>query len=355
VALRTRDDFLYLTTWNARSGTRFYRSRDGVDWSPLNRGGFGNPNNVCGISIAWDRGWTYVGTWNREDGGELFRVLTDRLDGRDPPWERCAPSGFGDRRNRAVTSLAAFNGHLYAGCYNPDTGPEVWRSPDGAPGSWRQVNRDGWGLPSLSDATRMLVHDGFLYVSTESLRVRGRGCRIFRTAGRLAPPFDQWEEVCPPGFGSPRNINVWGLGVEAGRLIAATWNSDQGFEVWRATPGRIAPFPDWERLAHRGFGDERYIMGTAVVSSGGAIYVSAIGEASVAGDPFRGGVKVTGSAGGILMRMDARGAWSRITAPGFLAPPVLGATALAPFRGKLFIGVMAQDRALEIWSLDTEP
>lgn len=348
VSWAVADRRLYLGTWNTATGGEVFRSRDGRHWSRVGSGGLGRRRSFCVISLAVFRGHLHAGTWNVEEGAGLHRARLD--DGDQLRWQSVTVDGFGDPCNQAVTGLCAFRDHLYAGCYNPAEGAEVWRSPTGQPGSWRQVNANAFGDARNSDATSLRVHGDHLYVSTEALRIPGRGCQIWRTDGRPAATGLAWERVADNGFGNPENVNVWGMTVFRGMMYAATWNPEQGAEVWRARPDPDRAPWSWERVAAGGFGDRDYYMATSLVALGDTLFLGAVGKHRYRGNPFEGGAEVIEAAGGVLMSSRDGCRWTRIDRPGFLRSPVLGAASLAVFDRRLFIGATALDRPLEIWT-----
>jgi flagellin len=353
--MRACGDHLYLGTWNVKRGGRLYRSADGRAWQPLSEPGFGNPNNFTVQFIVPFAGRMYASTWNNKDGGAIYRANVEVDDPAKIAWETITADGMGDKNNRAFTHLCAFRDHLYAGCFNLATGPEIWRSPSGDPRSWTQVNQDGFGQPANSDATMMVVHGGYLYVGTESARALNRiGCQLVRTEGALAPPYDTWQQVNTDGFGDPRNHNICGLGVLNGRIYAGTWNWTRGLEVWRATLGDAVPFADWEKVASGGFGDRRNIMTATLLVADGALYVGTIGTFNLRGDFFSPTVKVNSAAGGVLMRTTDGRSWHRIDAPGFMTFPQIGIEWLEAFRGKIYIGSQALDHPGQLWIYDPQ-
>jgi hypothetical protein len=348
--MRAHGGYLYLGTWNAQRGGRLYRSADAKTWQPLNEPGFGNPNNFTIQFIVPFRGRMVVSTWNNKDGGGMYRGNVGVDDPAGVAWEAITTDGMGDKGNRAFTHMCVFKEHLYAGCFNLKTGPEVWRSSSGDLGSWTQVNRDSFGLASNSDATMMLVHDGYLYVGTESARALNRvGCQLLRTDGKLEPPYDGWQQVNTNGFGDPRNHNICGLGLLGGRIYAGTWNWTRGMEVWRATPGQSVPFADWERVADGGFGDRRNIMTATILVADGALYVGTVGTINITGELDSPNVKLNSAAGGVLMMTTDGKSWQQIDAPGFMKFPQIGIEWLEAFGGKIYIGSQALDRPCQLW------
>ena len=95
-------------------------------------GGFGDTadfsaTSMCVADIEGASG-LLVGAANADGAGKLRRY-----DGSS--WYQAADDGFGSGDNSAVSSLAAFEGSVYAGTVNTEDGCEVWRgSPPAAPG-----------------------------------------------------------------------------------------------------------------------------------------------------------------------------------------------------------------------------
>jgi len=317
-------NYLYLGTWNSAEGCEVYRSADGESWELINTAGFGNANNFCVLYIEWFNGSLYVTTWNQANGFSMYRANADAANRADISWQAITTNGFGDTRNYGGTSARVFNGYLYVGCFNPTSGPEVWRSATGGPGMWTQVNQDSWGFPSGTDATMMLMHDGYLYVGTEAARWPYAGCQLWRTDGNLFPPYNQWQKVNANGFGDRANHNICGLAVFNGKMYAGTWNVSQGLEVWRATPTETVPFSDWEQVAPNGFGDPTMALTCDIDVLGDTLFV--------------GAGRSYGPDGGVLMKTTDGTTWEQVYVPGFVNPPSAGICWLETFRGKLFVG-----------------
>ena len=100
------------------------------------------------------------GIWRSEDAGQP--VMT---------WMKVVDDAFGDPdNNTALGFVAVFNGKLYAGTNTLQgvfgaeqfqDGVEVWESPTGDLGSWKQINVDGFGteVPSPSGQGPMRVNN----------------------------------------------------------------------------------------------------------------------------------------------------------------------------------------------------
>lgn len=100
-------------------------------------------------------------------------------------WSRVAKAGLGDPHQRLFGPLVEFQGHIYAGTYNIQTGCQIWRSSDG----------DYWD------------------------------------------PVVGSQAKTPPGFGNKNNVSVNKLIVFGDRLYAGLWNEVDGAQLWCSSDG----------------------------------------------------------------------------------------------------------------------
>lgn len=149
--------------------------------------------------------------------------------------------GFGNPDNRGVQAIIDYNGWIYAGTKNDVTGFEIWKlRPNAAePGGFEYVKVVDGGGPSAhnENAGMPIVFKGDLYFGTQ-LYVAGvnptsgnglQGCDIIRIH-----PDDTWETVIGPnsisgyesGFNSFTNAYLWWMEEHNGWLYASTF--DQG-------------------------------------------------------------------------------------------------------------------------------
>jgi len=131
-------------------------------------------------------------------------------------WERVVQAGFGDPQNHDLAFITAFSGKLIAATCTRGpifgapsgfgSGVEVWESATGDPGTWVQINLDGFGeeayIPSVSKKVRInqdigafAIYKGALYVGT----MAHFGAQVWRYQGGGAAG---WTEVTPP-WGGP--------------------------------------------------------------------------------------------------------------------------------------------------------
>jgi hypothetical protein len=149
--------------------------------------------------------------------------------------------GFGNPNNRGIQAVIAYNGWIYAGTKNDVTGFEIWKiRPNAAlPGGFEYVKVVENGGPSAhnENAGMPIVFKGKLYYGTQ-LYVAGvnptsgngfQGCDIIRIDEN-----DDWETVVGPdsisgyesGFNHFTNAYLWWMEEHEGWLYAGTF--DQG-------------------------------------------------------------------------------------------------------------------------------
>ena len=97
-------------------------SFDGANWAQINTAGFdGSKNRQCRSLCEYD-GKLYVGTYNYQAGGQVWRY-----DGPAPSdWTVIASNGFNvGADNLDIRSLCAYDGKLYAGTANTSSGCQI--------------------------------------------------------------------------------------------------------------------------------------------------------------------------------------------------------------------------------------
>ena len=139
--------------------------------------------------------------------------------------------GFGDFFTRDVMSMVVYNGKLYAGNTNDETGSEVW-AYDGA--DWNQANEDGFGI--MSDVNTLAVYNSNLYAKTSEGRVWKYNS------------VTSWTQVNDDNFGDPSNEGAGGgTAVYNGNLYVGTRNLFFGSQVWEYNGA------DWIQVNVSGF------------------------------------------------------------------------------------------------------
>ncbi|MDD3948550.1 MAG: DUF11 domain-containing protein, partial [Anaerolineaceae bacterium] len=209
------DGKLYAGTWNGASA-QIWRTNNGTDWTIFGNGL--DPDNIVGGAISTEifGGYLYWGTGNWETGAQLWRtdgtLLEQMTTGTSP----------------AISSLAAFDGYLYAGVWDA-TSTQVWRSADGS--GWTHMLTFSDLGSGIREENGLEVYDGMLYLVGAN---PDTGLEVWRTGNGT-----NWEQVGFAGFGDTSNErSYWDNAITTfgGKLIISTNNYNTGGEVWAYAP-----------------------------------------------------------------------------------------------------------------------
>ena len=250
---------------NRSTGAQLLRSANGANWTPVMTGGFGRIDNGGIFAIDAFSGTLYAGTYSYTSthGAELWRSAT----GNPGDWQQIVPNGFGTANNRGIWSLGAYNGHFYAGTRNTQSGPEIWRSPDGL--NWNKVATGGFGASSLTMVYALEPFNGSLYAgvfSNPSVNITDAILWRCQTCDG-----SDWQAVTPLRFGSSANRAVESLIVYNRMLYAFTVNPTTGMEVWRTSDGA-----SWAQVGFAGLGESNNyypLYDNSTVVHNGNLYV----------------------------------------------------------------------------------
>jgi PKD repeat protein len=218
---------------------------DGVAWTQVVSGGFGDWNNIMINALAVFSGSLYAATSNTATGIEIWRSAT----GEPGAWEQVNSDGFGEALLGYDVVMGTFAGHIYAGfAQSTSSGAplraELWRSNDGV--NWTRAFTNALGNPHNSAVTAMEELNGQLYIGLRNLASEGgTGGEVWRSSDGLA-----WTPVFTGGLGDVYNGRPYGLISYDGRLYLNFGNRQTGAEVWRTSDGT-----GWERIVSGGWGD----------------------------------------------------------------------------------------------------
>ena len=191
--------------WNP--GAQVWCTDDGTTWVQKNANGFGDPANIQVWSGYVYGDALYFGVQNyganpnsrADDVGVLMR--TTDLSGT-PVWTEVYR---GDPGSYRVDILGDLDGFLYISVRSPD-GIVILRSATGDPGTWSQVNAPGMnGDPANFGAVvdSATVYNGALYIGVANFNT---GVQVWRTTGELrGGPLVDWVQVDGGGLGDPNN------------------------------------------------------------------------------------------------------------------------------------------------------
>lgn len=88
--------------------------------------GFGNLTNLGIRIMAVYNNQLFAGTHNLDQGAELWRRTMDTAD-RTGQWQVISVAGFDSNENNSVRSMAVFNGKLYLGTANNESGAKLYK------------------------------------------------------------------------------------------------------------------------------------------------------------------------------------------------------------------------------------
>jgi SAM-dependent methyltransferase len=151
-----------------------------------------------------------------------FPVVMETDDPASGKWTEVSEYGFGDPENLSIYELGVFNGHLYAGTFNPTTGCQIWKSDcEGSPPyKWKKVVTHGAYRGNLNEmAMTMCAHKDALYVGTG---IQNGGFDYDHIIGPAAAeilrihPDDSWEVVVGEQRQTPEGFKLPVSGYEAG-------------------------------------------------------------------------------------------------------------------------------------------
>jgi len=207
------------------TGAQVWRYDGGTTWTQVNEDGFGNaPSgyNRSVESMAIFDGNLYAGTWNDDDGAQVWRY-----DG-GTTWTQVNDDGFGNMPSGGFSvalSMTIFDDELYVGTRNDNTGTEVWRYDGGT--TWTQVNENGFGNTSNQAIWSLVEYDGSLYAGTMNMP---QGGQVWRYDGGTT-----WTQVNESGFGNIKNGMITSMAVLDGQLCVGTDNKTDNTQLWCLT------------------------------------------------------------------------------------------------------------------------
>jgi hypothetical protein len=336
-----------------------------ADWLQVNDGAFGlgtgGDSNYAaeeGFEVLVYQNRLYVGMeadntlgarlWRTKAGVTVANGQEDWeeviADAAGCPFGNCNRQG-GLLQNDHIDSLAAFNGFLYASTANGGNttqGTQVWRSASGDPGSWEQVNDDGFGDPDNTNFKDMQVFDGYLCGGTQNWDWANRDTPAWAPGAQVwcTQNGTDWLQKNANGFGDGANIEVWSGYVFDGALYFGV----QNFGANRGTSG-----DDVGKLYRTFDLDGAPIWSEVYSGAPGSFRIDILGDLHgylYISERSANGIRILRSPSG------DPGTWVLVNTPGMNGNPqnigtvVDGATV---FDDLLFVGVTNLVTGFEVW------
>jgi hypothetical protein len=293
-------------------------------WKPANAGGFGDSRNSAITALEVFQGQLYAGTFNQNTGGQVWRL------GTKGQWSKVMDAGFGfGPGNPAVIDLAIFAGQLYAGTGWNGIPGQVWRTADGR--NWQAVTKDGFGQAGNTAVTNFVLFNNMLYAGTG--HASGGSVQIWRSSsGRSG----SWQQVAPDGPGS-NGGNVTGFAVYKNVLYAAVESAimatPEGYvgppaQVWRSINGS-----DWMTVTADGFGDQNNISPGGFAQLNGYLYLGTLNQAT--------GAQIWRTSDGLH--------WTKVMGNGFGDLNNIKIESLFVYNNQLYAATNNPSRGLQVW------
>lgn len=155
-SFRPLGDYLYCMglkdLWWIKQGEEF----SNVNWKQVTSQGLPGGANPWPMTVFKNE---LYGTYHHYDsttGTKTFEIWRSKDIGKTMiNWQPVVTNSFDDpQNNKDVDFMGVFNGKIYAGTTTlegsfgspqPAAGVEIWESPTGGPGTWSQINIDGFG------------------------------------------------------------------------------------------------------------------------------------------------------------------------------------------------------------------
>lgn len=259
--------YLYASTWTDGTGGEIWRSPSGdsLSWTKVVSGGSGTGSpdtaNVEFFHMFIDSGQICAATWadTSVHGSEIW------CSTNGTSWTRRVSNGFGDQNNQAILDVQRFGNYLYAGTINNVNGGKVYRTQDWS--SWQEVATSGANSGRFPLASSLAVFNGYLYAGWGA----GSSGSMTLTRCQVCDSSD-WQVVpqASTGFGNANNSYNPAMTVAGNSLFVLVSNEVDGVQVWRSTDGL-----NWKSVVLSGFGlpsSAYFYWDHALLADNGALY-----------------------------------------------------------------------------------
>lgn len=286
-------------------------------WEQVNINGFGEPSNSGVSTLEIFNGQMYAGASNWNTGGQIWR--TDDAS----TWTTVGNNGSGSlylNDNAAFGDMIVFNGQLYAGVGWGGGAARIWRSANGA--DWTPVESDGFGDTDNEMLAPFTVFNNQLYVSAQN---RTDGLEIWRSS---TGDTGSWSRVVTGGNGNANNFGATGFIEFNGYLYAGVENENDGAEVWRTNDGAT-----WSQVNANGFGDADNTQTGGLATQDGYLYVGTRDDTT----------------GAQLWRSNDGVTWNQIIGNGFGDVSNYKIETVKEFNGNLYVITLNDTTGTEVW------
>lgn len=299
--------------------TRPVSAQTADGWEVEFTGGWGIPSTSIVSSLAEFDGKLYAGTLT--SGG--CTILARSTYPTRVAWGTIAAGGWGDSSNIAATAMETFTytlvnpiTALYVGTTNLADGGEIWQYRQGV---WYPVNSAGFGNGYNFMITDMEVFNNKLYAATGNSNT---GTELWSFSGIT------WHDAMTGGFGTSDNSKISSLTTFGGKLFASTRNPNGG-DIWESADGLT-----WSRTVPEATFDGAGGAGVnTLATAGGVLYAL-----------------VDGTNGARVWRI-APGVPAAVSSNGFGDSENVDNGTMISFGDELYVGTQNAVTGAEIWRL----
>lgn len=321
-------------TGDISEGTEIWRYQPGPTvnsgtWQLDIAPGFGNLSNFGVRAMAVYNDQLFASTFNREKGTELWRRTLDTAAGPGQ-WKLMADGGFGDVGNDSVRAMAVFNGKLYLGMKNNQSGASLFKY-DAQTEAVSLVAPGASGFRDTEDVISELVsYEDYLWIFT------------WGSAGFGAYRMDREENIQRASEIGMDNNNsgIMSSAVFNGKIYIGTVNLLKGAQLFVLANPLVAAPKDatWSRLGANVFQvTEKYLW--RMQAFAGQLYIGTW-------NPYdsTNPLESLNNIGATLYRMDKNEGFCqvignrRLIEEGFGQSENYGIRSMTELNGRLYIG-----------------
>lgn len=254
-----------------------------------------------------------------------------------PRWVQTNLNGFGSPSNENASRMSVHQGRLYASTNNSTKGGEVWRTADGR--SWGAAPVASGGFNTANNQVILVgdSYNGYLYAGTRNDISGGEIWRCAKCDGT------DWTQVMAGSVLGSSYPTVQKVNVHANALYAVV-EGNNGLAVMRSTSGAAG---SWSKVNTDGFGSADNTSSWAAVDFNGYYYVGTSQGGAWGDDP-------TTATGTEVWRCAActGSDWQQVNADGF-GDSKNAAWSIASFNGSLYVATSNIHTGGQVWMCTT--
>lgn len=216
--MKVYNNHLFAGTHNKKGTQLWRRSMDTAaspgKWEPISKNGFGDRGNTASRSMAVFNGKLYIGTVNEMAGARLYE-----FDADTQILSRVEQIGGPTRKVKVVSELVPYGEHMWIFAWDNANGLSAYRMDRQQHIEYiGNIGTDSTNSGIMSSA----IYNGKLYVGTVNLNT-GAQLFVLEDPSLAGQENVTWKRVGANVF-QPTEKYLWRMQVFAGQLYIGTWN-----------------------------------------------------------------------------------------------------------------------------------